>query len=411
MNSAISTKVFFTLRNIFRQRARTFATLTSIALGVAGLIIVGGFVQDIFIQLGEAIIHGQTGHIQITRQGFQEGRTRSPEKYLIKDAEPLRQQLATEPGIASVLGRVNFTGTLNNGKRDLGIIGEGIEPNAEAKLSGIYVRYIEGRALEDGDKTGIVIGQGVASTLNLSVGDHVTMVISLSEGAINTMDYEIVGIFQTFSKDFDARAVRTPLSSAQELMDTQSIHLLILVLNNTEFSDRVAASVRTLLKDKGMEVTLWYELSDFYAKTIQLYDRQFGVLRLIILCMVLLSVANSVNMTLFERTREFGTILALGSRPSMVYQQIVLENVFIGACGAILGVTVGIAGALLISSIGIPMPPPPNANMGYTAYIRVDAIEVITAGLIGWTATVLASILPARRASKIEITDALRHGT
>ncbi len=411
MNSVITTKLFFTLRNIFRQRARTLATLTSIALGVAGLIIVGGFVKDIFVQLGEAIIHGQTGHIQITRQGFQEGRTRAPEKYLIKDADALRKQLASQTGTTSVLGRLNFTGTLNNGKRDLGIFGEGIEPDAEAKLSGIYVRYIEGRALANSDKSGIVIGQGVARTLNLSVGDHVTMVISLSEGAINTMDFEIVGVFQTFSKDFDARAVRIPLSSAQELMDTTSIHLLIMVLNNTDLSTQVAASVRSLLQQNEMEVTIWRDLSDFYVKTIQLYDRQFGVLRLIILFMVLLSVANSVNMTLFERTREFGTLLALGSRPSTVFQQIILENIFVGACGALLGLIIGISGALIISAIGIPMPPPPNANMGYTAYIRLDGLEIVIAGIIGWSATVLASILPARRVSNIEITEALRHGT
>lgn len=410
MNAASIASILFTLRNVFRQRARTLATLTSIALGVAGLIIVGGFVQDIFVQLGEAIIHGQTGHIQITRQGFQEGRTRSPEKYLIEDAPALRSQLATQPGTASVLGRLTFTGTLNNGKRDLGIIGEGIEPDAEAKMSGIYVRYIEGRALADTDKLGIVIGQGVAKNLNLRVGDNVTMLISLAEGAINTMDFEVVGVFQTFSKDFDARAVRIPLLSAQELMDTQSIHLLIMMLDDTALTDRIASSVRTLLQPKGFEIALWRDLSDFYAKTIELYDRQFGVMRLIILCMVLLSVANSVNMTLFERTREFGTILAIGSRPSMVFRQIVTESFFIGACGALLGVIVGIAGALIISYFGIPMPPPPNANMGYVAYIRINGFEVAIAALIGWSATVLASIFPARRAARIDISEALRHG-
>lgn len=410
MKSAFTVQLYFTLRNIFRQRARTIATLTSIAFGVAGLILVGGFVQDIFIQLGEAIIHGQTGHIQITRQGFQEGRTKSPEKFYIEQSDRLKARLETLHGTSAVLGRLQFTGTLNNGKRDLGIIGEGIEPNAEAKLSGIYVRYIEGRALTDSDKTGIVIGQGVATSLNLKVGQAITMVISLSEGAINTMDFEIVGIFQTFSKDFDARAVRISLNSAQELMDTSAIHLLIMVLADTNLSESIALNVQSLLKTEGMEVTLWKNLSDFYSKTIDLYDRQFGVLRLIILFMVLLSVANSVNMTLFERTREFGTILALGSRPSGVFQQIVLENVFIGLIGAVLGIILGITAAQIISMIGIPMPPPPNANMGYTAYIRLDGKEILIAGLIGWAAAILASILPARRASQIDITDALRHG-
>ena len=94
---------------------------------------------------------------------------------------------------------------------------------------------------------------------------------------------------------------------------------------------------------------------DFYDKTLKLYDRQFGVLRLIILLMVLLSVANSVNMTLFERTREFGTLLALGDKPRTVFQLIVMESALLGAFGAGMGIVVGCAAALVISAIGIPM--------------------------------------------------------
>lgn len=402
--------LLYALRNVFRQRARAFANLLAIGLGVAGLIVVGGFVQDIFVQLGEAIIHGQTGHIQVTRQGFQKGGLRSPEKYLIEHPDGVRAQLAGMAGVSSVLPRINFTGTLNNGKRDLGVVGEGVESDLENSLSGIYVRYIAGRALGDKDKYGIVVGQGVAKSLNLGPGDHIALVVSLAEGAVNTLDFEIIGVFQTFSKDFDARAVRIPLAAARELMGSDAVHKLVLVLKETETSDMIAEKVAVLLKGSGNEVTVWHDLSDFYAKTIDLYDRQFGVLRLIILMMVLLSVANTINMTLFERTREFGTAMAIGGRPSSIFHLIITEGILIGACGAILGVFLGGAAAWVVSAVGIPMPPPPNANLGYTAYIRLEPIAIVIAGLIGWLATVLASILPARRASKISIVDALRHG-
>lgn len=410
MKSRFLESLLFALRNVFRQRARAIANLLAIGLGVAGLIVVGGFVQDIFVQLGEAIIHGQTGHIQVTRQGFQKGGLRSPDKYLIDSPERIRSQLLETPGTSSVLSRINFTGTLNNGKRDLGVIGEGVEADLESALTGIYVRYISGRALGDKDRFGMVIGQGVAKSLNIEPGDRVTLVVSLAEGAINTLDFEVVGIFQTFSKDFDARAVRITLPAARELMATNAVHKLVMVLDQTSASGLVAEGVRKRLGDTGNEVTLWYDLSDFYAKTIDLYDRQFGVLRLIILMMVLLSVANTINMTLFERTREFGTVMAIGGRPSSIFTQIMTEGVLVGACGAILGMLLGVLAAWGISAIGIPMPPPPNANLGYTAYIRVDPQSVMLAGLVGWLATVLASILPARRASKISIVDALRHG-
>lgn len=399
----------FALRNVFRQKMRSAGTLAAISLGVAGLILAGGFVQDIFIQLGEAVIHSQSGHIQIARQGYREGKIRSPESYLIKQPDKLKQKLSATPSVQLALARLAFTGVINNGKRDIGIIGEGVEPSAEAKV-GSYLRYIEGRPLADDDSDGIVLGQGVARSLGLKIGDRVNLVISLPQGAVNTLDFEVRGVFQSFSKDFDARAVRIPLAAARSLMDNDSAHLIVLLLDRTESTDTVLAALRQALSPQGFELASWRELSDFYDKTLKLYDRQFGVLRLIILVMVLLSVTNSVNMTLFERTREFGTLLALGDKPESVFRLILAENMVLGLFGAGIGIFLGCAAALAISAIGIPMPPPPNANIGYVAFIRLVPVEVLIAGAIGFVATTLAAVLPARRASRLNVVDALRSG-
>jgi putative ABC transport system permease protein len=409
MNFAFAQRFSLALRNVFRQRMRSAGTLAAISLGVAGLILAAGFVQDIFIQLGEAIIHSQSGHLQIARQGYREGRTRSPEAFLIEQPERLKAQALATPGVQLALARIGFSGVINNGKRDLGIVGEGVEPASEAKL-GTYLRYIEGRALADSDRDGIVLGQGVARSLGLKTGDRVNLVISLAQGAVNTLDFEVIGVFQSFSKDFDARAVRIPLSAARELMDTQAAHLVVLVLEQTAETDRILATLRQTLGPQGYELASWRELSDFYDKTVQLYKSQFGVLRLIILLMVLLSVANSVNMTLFERTREFGTLLALGDRPNRVFALIMTESLLLGLFGAGLGMALGCTAAWIISAIGIPMPPPPNANVGYTAFIRLVPVEVFSAGAVGFVATCLAAVLPARRASRMPVVDALRKG-
>lgn len=410
MNLPLPAQWSFALRNVFRQRARSLATLAAISLGVAGLILAGGFVQDIFVQLGEALIHSQTGHLQISRQGYREGRTLAPEKYLIEQPEALKQEILGHAGTRMVLARLGFAGVINNGKRDLGIVGEGVEPSSEAAL-GTYLRYIEGRALADNDRDGIVLGEGVARTLGLQAGDRVNLVISLAQGAVNTLDFEVIGVFQSFSKEFDARAVRIPLAAARQLMDTEAAHLMVVVLKETPDTGRLQSSLGSALGPQGYDVASWHDLSDFYDKTVQLYDRQFGVLRLIILLMVLLSVVNSVNMTIFERTREFGTLLALGDRPSRVFWLIITESVVIGLLGAILGMGLGCVSAWLVSEIGIPMPPPPNANIGYTAQIRLVSVEVLTAGSVGLIATCLAALLPARRAARVLIVDALRQGT
>lgn len=398
------------LRNIFRQRARSAATLAAIAIGVAGLILAGGFVQDIFIQLGEAIIHSQTGHIQITHQGYREGKSRAPERYLIEHSEQLKADIRkTAPNVTLSMARLGFSGILNNGKRDLGIIGEGIEPDAEADIA-TFMRFVEGRALKNTDQDGIVVGQGVAKSLGLKVGDRVTLVMTLSAGAVNTLDFELVGVFQSFSREFDARAVRIPLDAAKSLMDTPASHLIVAMLEHTEDTPAAVHALKQKYSKDGYEITAWNELSDFYEKTVELYDRQFGVLRLIILVMVLLSVVNSVNMTLFERTREFGTMLAVGNRSTTVFRLIMAESLCLGLLGAGLGMAAGCISAIGISAIGIPMPPPPNANLGYTALIRIVPSTVFTAGFIGFVAAVLATILPARRAARLDIVDALRHG-
>ncbi|MDR0578829.1 MAG: ABC transporter permease [Candidatus Accumulibacter sp.] len=409
MKSGFRRHLDFALRNVFRQRARSAGTLAAIALGVAGLILAGGFVQDIFFQLGEAVIHSQSGHIQVTKKGYREGRVRSPESFLIDRPDDVKSAIGETPGMRSALARLGFAGVINNGRRDLGIVGEGVEPSAEEKL-GTYLRYIEGRALRDEDLDGIVVGQGVARSLGLKPGDRVNLVISLAQGAVNTLDFEVAGVFQSFSRDFDARAVRIPLRAARELMDTRAAHVLVGVLDKTEDTDAALAHLKDRLENRGFELASWRELSDFYDKTLKLYDRQFGVLRLIILLMVLLCVTNSVNMTLFERTREFGTMLALGGRPGTVFRLIMTESVLLGVFGALAGVAAGCAAAAIVSAIGIPMPPPPNANAGYTAFIRLVPADVALAGAVGAAATILAAVLPARRASRLNVVEALRQG-
>lgn len=393
-------------RNILRQRTRSAVTLSAIILGVVGLILSGGFVKDIFFQLGEAVIHSQTGHIQVFKVGFLERGARQPDRFLMEDPKALAALLRQQPGVEEVSARLNFSGLLNNGRRDLAIIGEGIEAGKEARL-GTYQRIVQGRQLDDKDQFGILVGEGVASSMGLSPGDYVTMVVNTADGALNTLDFEVVGVFQTFSKDFDARAVRVQLQAAQDLMFTRGANLLVVTLQKTRDTDLSRAAIRAALPG-DIDSRTWYELSDFYDKAVQLYDRQFGVLQLIILFMVLLSVANTVNMSVSERLGEFGTMQALGNSRAVVFRLVVLENVLLGTVGALVGGVLGLGLAEAVSAIGIPMPAPPNSNQGYTAFIRPDSSTILTALAVGFVATAAAGILPARRVSRTPVVEALR---
>lgn len=395
------------LRNILRNKLRTGMTLAAIIFGVIGLILSGGFVQDLYYQLGETVIHSQSGHLQVALPGFHAKGTRSPENYLIDDTESLRQNLFKQQGVADVMARVSFSGLVNNGRTDWPIIGDGIEPEKEAAM-GSQLKILAGRQLSSLGANEIIIGQGVAKALKLAPGDQVTLLVNTAEGALNNLEFQVVGVFQTFSVDFDARAVRIPIVAAQELLGSKGVNTLVISLQKTEDTGLVSAALKATLDPQRFEVLTWVELNDFYANTVALYERQFGVLQLIMLILVLLSVVNSVNMSAFERVGEFGTMMALGTRNAAIFRQIVVENFLLGASGGVIGVILGVLLAQLISVIGLPMPPPPNSNVGYVAHIRIDASVVLSAYMVGFGATVLASFLPAWRVSGIPVVDALR---
>jgi putative ABC transport system permease protein len=394
------------LRNVLRHRLRTGITLMAIVFGVVGLILSGGFIQDLYFQLGESIIHSQSGHLQVAQEGFHAHGTRSPEKFLIDQPDSVQQRLLAQPQVDNVMGRINFSGLISNGRNDWPIVGEGVEPDKEIKL-GTHVKIVEGRQLTQGDTFGVILGEGVAHALRLHPGGHTTLLLSTAGGALNSLEFEVIGTFQSFSKDYDDRTVRIPLSAAHELLGTQGVNSLVVSLKRTEDTRLVADALIRQLDSKQFEIKTWEQLNDFYASTVALYKRQFGVLQLIVLVMVLLSVANSVNMSVFERVGEFGTMMALGNRRSVVFRLVLTENALLGLCGGILGVVCGLILAWMISAVGIPMPPPPNANLGYIAHIRVGPSLLLTSFGIGFFATFLAALIPARRVSRIRVTNAL----
>jgi putative ABC transport system permease protein len=397
-------------RNLLRQRARTAITLTAVAFGVMGLVLSGGFVRDVFFQLAEALIHSQSGHLQISRLGFFDSGTRSPERFLISDVEPALEKIRSMPRVDDAMARVNFSGLLSNGRRDLAIVGEGVEALRERRL-GSFLAIVAGRHLSDADADGILVGAGVADSLQLKPGDPVTLLVSSAGGALNSLDLSVVGVFQSFSKDFDARAVRIGRAAARELLNHAGANTIVVSLKETSETEEVAADLRASFSADFYEIKDWRELNDFYEKTVDLYRSQFGALRLIVLILVLLSVANAINMNAFERIGEFGMMMALGNRRAGVFRQVVLEAAMLGAIAATFGVIAAVLVAAAVATVGIPMPPPPNASMGYLAYIRLVPAEVMAAFAVGLVATVLASLFPAWRVCRMPIASALRDVT
>lgn len=394
-------------RNLVRNARRSAFALSTIAFGVAGLALTAGFIEDVYVQLGEATISAQLGHLQIARSGFREGGFGSPQEQLIAESEEWRRSVESDSRVQAVMGRLSFSGLLSLKGSEIAVETEGVEPTPEADL-GSRVQTLAGRRLEADDGAVAVLGEGAAKRLRVEIGDTVTLTAPTVDGSLNVADLDVVGIFRSFSKEFDERAVRIPLAVAQELLDTAAVNVLVIHLRHTADTGAVLRSISGRLDDSGLQVRAWYELSDFYANTRSMYAQQFGFLRWIALVLVVMSVVNSLNMTVFERIAEFGTMRVLGNRSSDVVKLVLTEALLLGTVGAVTGALTAIAIAQIVSHVGIPMPPPPNMEAGYTARILLTPFGLLGPSGIGLVSSVLAGFFPALRLLRLSPVDALR---
>lgn len=395
------------LRNIARHRVRTLMTLAAIAGGVAGLMLIGGFVEDVLLQLQEGTVRSGVGHLQVSRIGYRSEGRRDPYAFLVEDSGALASAIIDEERVTTVGRRLFFNGVAHTSRTARPVLAEGVEPQAEAELGG-FLSFIEGRPLEAGDSYCVVLGEGLAKSLGLTSGGFLTLLVSSVGGGLNALDFEVVGIFRSISRDLDERALRMPLGVARELLLAEGVHALVVLLDETGATSEVRRRLQKLLSGKGLEVTEWRELADYYRQTRVFYRAQFVVLQIFLLLVVVLCIVNSVNLAVHERTGEFGLSRALGYPRNHLFRLLILEHFQLGLIGALAGALLGYGLSTLIAWKGIPMPPPPNANVEYIARVRLTPSAVLGAVSLGVLAPVLSALAPAGRAVRVPLPEALR---
>jgi len=407
------------VRNVFRNKVRSLITLAAIAFGCISLIAAGGFFEDTFLQMREAVIHSHLGHIQVYKKGYLEKGSARPFDYMIENPDEIKKLISSIKHVTFITPRITFSGLLSTGENTVSVIGEGVNPEGEKAISVIKtvkgantgVAIQSGENLSQGDMYNAILGRGLAKAIGSNTGDFVILLSNTVGGSLNAFDMKVKGVFFTASKEFDDRAVRMPIKAAQTLLRTDSVQTLVVLLDKTENTDHVKKQLLSLFNDKNLDLEIkpWYELADFYNKTVELYGRQFLVLKIIIAIIVVLSIFNTINMSIWERTREIGTIMALGSRRREVLKLFLLEGLVLGTLGGLIGVTAGTVLAYMISLVGIPMPPPPGATVGWTAHIKVVPQLLFASFSIALISSLVSSFYPAFKASRLVIADALRH--
>jgi putative ABC transport system permease protein len=270
--------------------------------------------------------------------------------------------------------------------------------------------YTAGRGLSSSSDNEVVLGQGLAENLGAKVGDTVVLLANTPRGGINAVEAVMTGSFSSITKAYDDVVVRLPLTLAHRLLRVQGSTRWVVLLKDTDETQEAVRSLKANLPPNEFSVTAWSELADFYNKTAALFSKQVGMLKLIIFLVVVLAISNSMTIAIVERTTEIGTAFALGATSKVVMRRFLVEGCMLGAIGTAIGLIVGIAAARLISRVGIPMPPPPGMGRGFVAEILLTPGLVLEAALIVMVCSLLAAVVPAWRASKLTIVDAIRTG-
>ena len=387
-------------------------TLVMVGGGVAGLLLSGGFFAFMMDGLREHTIQEGLGHLQIfSAEHFKRDETR----VLDTGIDHWQQVAATVSSAKHVKGvapRIDFYGMLSNGSKSSVFMGSAVEPIAEQSL-GFRPRIDSGRDL-DGKPNGEVealIGSGLARSMSVKVGDGLTLLAVTSDGALNGVDVQIVGIVKTGYAEMDERYLRVSLASAQRLLQSDRVTNLVVGLDSTSNTDGVAAALAPRLSGSKQEMVLkkWIDLAGYYKQVRTMFSGIFLFLGIIVFFMVLMSSINTLLMAMFERTREIGTMLAMGTPRLWIVALFMVEATLTGVLGAVTGVVGGNVLGFLLNKSGVHVPPPPGLTVDIPFRVLHLPSLMIGSSLIVIVSLALASILPAFRASRLQIAEALTH--
>jgi putative ABC transport system permease protein len=393
------------LRNVFRHPRRTMITCSAVALGVAFMVVAAGFLSFTFWGLRQAIVYGGLGHLQILPS-----RVDARARLSASAADDVTALLRGSPAVTVVAPRVEFQGLVSAGPRTLTFSGIGVEAFAESQLRSLTMltagQWFTGRERV----SQVLVGGGLADRLHVRPRAMLTLIAYSDRGSMSATDVQVAGIFESGVLEYDARTLLLPIEAARELMQTSGTSSLAVLLRDAGETDDVVLRLRSGLIRRGIagRVAPWDELSPVYASVVRLYRWILDVFLVIITLVVILGIANTMSMAVFERGPEIGMLRALGFGSWCVLTMFVTEAATIGAIGAIGGVGLGAGACIALSALGIDMPPPPGHSQGYVAQVRIVPEAFATAVAIAVAAAILAAIVPSLRAIHREVSDVLR---
>jgi len=404
-------RVTIAWRNITRNRRRSLLTGGIVAFGFVSFALAGGFMAQSFDGLRNNAIKSGLGHVQFADARAFERSEQSTLEFGISAADKAVAALRADPEVAVVMPRLEFYGLIGTGARSVPFAAIGVDPAAEAAGSEIPKGVREGQWLKPDDRA-VVLGRGLAKLLNAQVGDSVTLLATTPDGTLNAVDATVSGIAEIFIKELSERYLALPLPLAQELLTAPDmVSRISVVLHEPAREPQAAVRLGAALHQSGVDLAArtWRELALFYQQVRVLYLGIFGFMGSVLLVVVFLSTANTTLMSVTERTREIGTLRALGARPGRITAGFVVEGALLGLASSLAGTLLSLLITAAINAAGIEMPPPPGSAKGFVISVQVIPAAYLAAAAAMVAALALASFFPARRAARAPIVDSLAH--
>lgn len=400
-------------RNMWRNWRRTVIAVMAMVLGLILLIFMDGLIKgsDQAIYGNAVRLYG--GNLQIHATGFRAKADRFP-LLPVENADQVVQIVMAHPEVLVASKRINTGGMINERGESYPVTITGIEASAEAPISLIAENISEGRFIQDDDKDMIVIGKGLADSLNVSIEDRITLMGKRKNESMRQRTMTVVGIYDLGLKEAEKGMVFISLSEAQSLFnlrdqETEVTVSTISVGNENQLINELQANL------KDYEVDTWETLKPEIRQTMDIKSQFTTIFGLIVVMIACIGILNLMMMAVFERTREMGVLAALGMKDREIMALFLLEGTMIGIVAAIGGCLLGWFVLVIFNQSGgfdltfAQGMGDITALMGDAIFASISFTSIARYGVIVAGMAALASLFPAWQASQKEPAETLHY--
>lgn len=401
-------------KNLWRNRRRTLITLSalslSLTLGQAHQNLTHGF----FVNMVDKGVRAGSGHLVISRQAYLPRR----DEKLSFSANDLFREVAARPSVLAALPRVYLSGLAQSSRESRGILLAGVDPATEFRINPYLKDILATSQLRASEPSDAMVGSRLATELGLTSGSKFVVTLQNREGQLVSELFRVRGIVRTGLRDVDRSLVMINYQQAAALAGMQGeIHEYAVVLNHADEIDEVQADIEILLAARpGLKLSTWEEAMPGIANAMRLNSGIQSFEIALLLVIITIGVVNTLLMSVMERVREFGIIQAMGGTPGWLYRLIFTEALLLGITGVVVGTLLGILATCYLARYGLDLRPflPDTMEFGGVVYDPViyaewSVVAMLRLALYLLGLSLVASIYPARNATRITPVDAMRH--